>query len=171
MSGRERGRSGDEVKWRRAEQQLFAARAAVAPAPPPFGAVLAAARRSGGEARDDAAFAAQRSRWAPWVGLSFAAAVSALCVLPRATVEDAPAAEVTAEPLPSAECYDDRGSPVAEGAVYAPSRFFAVADEPERSPITTGECALPLESDVACVAYRPVDYEIVEDMTRGESLQ
>jgi hypothetical protein len=114
MSGR------DEMDWRRAEQRLFADRAAVAPAPPPFGAVLAAARR-------DRARAARR-RLAPWVALGLAAAIAGLYLVPRATRDMAEAPAVLAEP-PSFACYDDPGSLVVEAAAYATDRAIASAED------------------------------------------
>ncbi len=172
MNGGDRGRSRDEASWERAEQQLFAERARVAPAPPPFRQVLAASRWGEPKAaprppwlrREDA----PGIPWAPWVGLGLAAAVSGLCVLPRGSVDQAPATEVVAELLPSSECYED---PATSGDMPRAVAFGDTLAGAEGQPADVRECALPVESDVACVAYRPLDEEVLEDRSRGQSVQ
>jgi len=180
MNRRESDHTGDELERRRAERRLFTERAAFAPAPPPFGAVLAAARRD----RVERARAARWSRWAPWVGLGLTAAVSGVCLVPRALVADAPAPAVAAESLPSLACYDDPGALVAEGAAYAIDRASASVEEhsaacleampgPSRTASYQGggACEVAVESEVTCVAGRPLDDEVFEERTRGGSLQ
>ncbi len=141
MSDRDR----DEAEWARAEQRLFADRAAFAPAPPPFGAVLAAARRDRARART--------RRVAPWAALGLAAAFAGVCLMPRATPAEAPAA--VAEP-PSFACYDDPGSLVVEAAAYATNRAIASAEDhyaaclvatPSGHAGAGGVCGLSVESE------------------------
>ena len=160
-------RCAEEVRWLRAEGRLFAARAA-SPAgdPPPFTAVLAAARR-------------ERAWWrlptkAPWfAGLAAAAAVVALLVTRRDP--DAPVA--TPEPPPTFACYDDPRSLVVEAAAYATDRAVASAESRYAACLVAtpdtmgGACAIPRDVDVTCGAPRPLDDEVFEERTRGGSLQ
>jgi len=167
-------RCTEELRSLRAERALFASRAASpAPVPPPFAAVLAAARRdrasrwhrlfSGGSAL-------RRPPRAAWLGLAAAAAIAAYFTAGRAP--DAPL--IVAEPRSAFACYDDPSSLTAEAAAYATDRAVASAEDRYAACLVAtpvGVCALPRDTDVTCGASWPLDDEVFEERARGGSLQ
>jgi anti-sigma factor RsiW len=157
----------EEARWLSAERQVFAQRSALAaPAPPPFAAVMARARREG----DEGTRPARRA----WVGAALAAA-AALVVFVTGAVPRGPhgeaAPEIAADPPMELSCFE--GQPVAvEREAFVTDRAIATVEDqydacllatplarPSRGPRA---CAPPVDRAVTCDPLGPLPGEAVE---------
>ena len=156
----------EEARWIAAEQALFTRRRELAaPAPPPFAAVMARARRGEGlSLRERAARPAR-------VGSMLAAAAVLLGVLVTRPERRGEPAEIVAEPPMELSCFE--GQPIAvEMEAFVTDRAIAsVEDQYDACMVATpllrplrghAACAAPVDHAVTCDPLGPLEGEAVE---------
>ena len=149
----------EEARWLEAERRLFAGRSALltaAPAPPPFTAVMAHARRGG----DEGARAARRARWG---GLLVAAAAMIGFVATRPSPLDrgGEPGEIVAEPPMELSCFEGQPLAVEREAFVTDGAIASVEDQYGACMLST-PLARPGRDQTACAPS--VDHAVTNDL-------